>query len=168
MNNTYARGQETFINRLVITVHNLFILLLVSAIIGALASTFILWKSLPMTFWLGQKHIFSISQSLFKKGGLLSLPEAADYYLISSMENYSLFQREFHNGFLWGAMIAVIFFALAGIFFIRRGKKMEDTKTLRGTELLSPRGFNDAYKTSLKERSRINLLKPSTLLLSYL
>lgn len=39
---------------------------------------------------------------------------------------------------------------------------MEDTKILRGTGLLSPREFNEAYKASLKERSRIKLLKPST------
>lgn len=162
MNSNYARGQETFINRLMVTIHNLFILMIASVLTGIFASSVILWKNLPDHFWIGQKHIFSISNSIFRKGGLLSVPQSAEYYLTSSLENYDLFQKEIHDGLVWGGMTGFIFFIVTGIFFVRRGKIMTNTKILRGTQLLSPRQFNENYKAALKKCNRINIFNPST------
>ena len=166
MNNTFVRGQGTFIARLTAIVHNLFFLLIVSSAIGLFTAILILWTVLPKAYWEGQNTVFRISKKIFRKRGILSFDEAIDYYLTRSFENYFLYESEFKIGLFWGILIAVSFFCLTGLFFIRRGKILESTKIVRGSELLSPSAYNRNYKSFLKEKGRLKLLRPLTYRLS--
>ena len=162
MGSAFSRGQRSFLARMVLLFHNIFILLIISVLIGFSVTIFVLWNTLSEGYWQGQTMIYLVAKKLFLKQGLFSLPETIDYYLNSSFENYGLYQSEFATAFLWGHLVAISFFCLAGVFFVRRGKILESAKIIRGSELLSPSAYNRAYKAFLKEKSRFRIFQPST------
>ena len=162
MDSTFSRGQRSFLARAVSLLHNIFILLILSFVMGFSVSILVLWNTLSEGYWQGQAMVHRIAKQIFFKGGLFSLSEAIDYYFSQSFENFSFHQDEFGIGFFWGALGAVSFFFLAGAFFIRRGKMLESAKIIRGSELLSPSAYNRGYKAFLKEKSRFKIFQPST------
>ena len=146
----YTRGQETFVNRIFITIHNLIRLALGSIFMGSLGFSLLVYLWIPSQFWATELLILKQSKSHLERHKIWSIPQIVDSIKRYSLANYSIYEEAFRSCFLWGTVIAAIGFILMFFFFLKRGQKMLDPSYRRGSLLLTPKEFNQSYGKIIK------------------
>ncbi len=149
---TYTRGQETFFHRLTIITHNLFVLALCSVTFGFLTGLASLYLKLPAQFWKNQSSILLWTKKNLVKNGLSSFFSPQANFLDLSKANCLRFWPLFEQSYFLAIGGGICFFVLAFLFFLRRGREMEDPTYVRGSQILTPQAFNREYQLYIKKQ----------------
>lgn len=150
----YARGQETFIYKLMSNIRNFLGLFSFAILITFIAFSLISYFVLPEYFWLAEKNYFRENILQPKINGFVHLPSSIESLLIFTKNNLLFHQSILITSGIWSIFTGLLSFITLFIFFILRGKAIKRDDYKRGSTLITPEVFNQEYLGLIKRELR--------------
>lgn len=153
----YARGQETFTQKVTSNLNNLIGLIFFSMFCSLCSFCLLVYLRIPNSFWDEEKQFFRELLNFIKRNGPVYFPRAFNAVTAATVSNIEESSSVFiQNVWLSGAFGTLIF-SLLFWFFHSRGKSIKDADYRRGSELIDAKEFNRQYKNLIKnELKEIN------------
>ena len=147
MANNYTRGQETFFNRLKVTIENIYRLILISLILSIMVYLFIIYYTAPDEFW----SMLSDFISYYKAHvNIRTFGSQTKLLALSITQLIAYHSQLFISMAGWAIAFGVCLISGSSVYFYNRGKKMVEHDVERGTKLLSTKEFSKEQYVSIQ------------------